>query len=60
MRCTCCGLAPACCGRRDEAALSLPVAAAANNLYIKARSEDLGDLDFSAVLKVVQDSQQQK
>lgn len=43
----------------DEAALSLPVAAAANNLYIKARAEQLGDLDFSAVLKVVQDHHQE-
>ncbi|MCL7029419.1 hypothetical protein MKW94_017733 [Papaver nudicaule] len=37
----------------DENAVSMPVAAAANEAFKTARSLDLGDLDFSAVLEAV-------
>lgn len=37
----------------DENAVSMPVAAAANEAYKKARSMGLGDLDFSAVHEAV-------
>ncbi|CAN0927276.1 Glyoxylate/succinic semialdehyde reductase 1 [Linum grandiflorum] len=37
----------------DENAVSMPVAAAANEAFKKARSMGLGDLDFSAVHEVV-------
>ncbi|XVF31978.1 hypothetical protein REPUB_Repub17cG0042000 [Reevesia pubescens] len=37
----------------DENAVSMPVAAAANEAFKKARSMGLGDLDFSAVLETV-------
>ncbi|KDP45174.1 hypothetical protein JCGZ_15039 [Jatropha curcas] len=37
----------------DENAVSMPVAAAANEAFKKARSLGLGDLDFSAVYEVV-------
>lgn len=37
----------------DENAVSMPVAAAANETYKKARSMGLGDLDFSAVHEAV-------
>ncbi|KAK3025821.1 hypothetical protein RJ639_041269 [Escallonia herrerae] len=37
----------------DENAVSMPVAAAANEAFKKARSVGLGDLDFSAVYEIV-------
>ncbi|KAA8550488.1 hypothetical protein F0562_002172 [Nyssa sinensis] len=37
----------------DENAVSMPVAAAANEAFKKARSMGLGDLDFSAVYEIV-------
>ncbi|XP_038703500.1 glyoxylate/succinic semialdehyde reductase 1-like [Tripterygium wilfordii] len=37
----------------DENAVSMPVAAAANEAFKKARSMELGDLDFSAVHEIV-------
>ncbi|GMI70897.1 GLYOXYLATE REDUCTASE 1, glyoxylate reductase 1 [Hibiscus trionum] len=37
----------------DQKAVSMPVAAAANEAFKKARSMGLGDLDFSAVLETV-------
>ncbi|CAI0459368.1 unnamed protein product [Linum tenue] len=37
----------------DENAVSMPIAAAANEAFKKARSMGLGDLDFSAVHEVV-------
>ncbi|RLN07988.1 glyoxylate/succinic semialdehyde reductase 1 [Panicum miliaceum] len=37
----------------DENAVSMPVSAAANEVFKKARSLGLGDLDFSAVYEVV-------
>ncbi|CAN6232106.1 unnamed protein product [Urochloa humidicola] len=37
----------------DENAVSMPVSAAANEAFKKARSLGLGDLDFSAVYEVV-------
>ncbi|KAK6926180.1 6-phosphogluconate dehydrogenase, NADP-binding [Dillenia turbinata] len=37
----------------DETAVSMPVAAAANEAFKKARSMGLGDLDFSAVFETV-------
>ncbi|CAI9107218.1 OLC1v1006526C1 [Oldenlandia corymbosa var. corymbosa] len=37
----------------DENAVSMPIAAAANEAFKKARNEGLGDLDFSAVHKTV-------
>ena len=37
----------------DENAVSMPVAAAANEAFKKARSMGLGDLDFSAVYEAV-------
>ncbi|XP_021907376.1 glyoxylate/succinic semialdehyde reductase 1-like [Carica papaya] len=37
----------------DENAVSMPVAAASNEAFKKARSMGLGDLDFSAVFEVV-------
>ncbi|XP_062144675.1 glyoxylate/succinic semialdehyde reductase 1 [Alnus glutinosa] len=37
----------------DENAVSMPVAAAANEAFKKARSMELGDLDFSAVYETV-------
>ncbi|EIE24341.1 hypothetical protein COCSUDRAFT_14707 [Coccomyxa subellipsoidea C-169] len=36
-----------------ESSLSLPVAAAANDLYLEAQAKGLGDADFSAVLESV-------
>ncbi|XP_059438192.1 glyoxylate/succinic semialdehyde reductase 1 [Corylus avellana] len=39
----------------DENAVSMPVAAAANEAFKKARSLGLGDLDFSAVHETVKD-----
>ena len=42
----------------DAAEQPLPVAAAANELYIQARSQGLGDADFSAVLQAVLGQQQ--
>ncbi|CAM8971203.1 unnamed protein product [Rhodiola kirilowii] len=41
----------------DENAVSMPIAAASNEAFKKARSMGLGDLDFSAVYKTVKDSQ---
>ncbi|GAV68410.1 NAD_binding_2 domain-containing protein [Cephalotus follicularis] len=41
----------------DENAVSMPVAAAANEAFKKARSMGLGDLDFSAVFETVKDLQ---
>jgi len=40
----------------DENAVSMPVAAAANEAFKKARSLGLGDLDFSAVHEVLKDA----
>ncbi|OVA06283.1 6-phosphogluconate dehydrogenase [Macleaya cordata] len=40
----------------DENAVSMPVAAAANEAFKKARSLELGDLDFSAVYEAVKGS----
>ncbi|XP_039845653.1 glyoxylate/succinic semialdehyde reductase 1-like [Panicum virgatum] len=40
----------------DENAVSMPVSAAANEAFKKARSLGLGDLDFSAVYEVVKDA----
>lgn len=37
----------------DKSEQPLPVAAAANDLYIRARAKGLGDADFSAVLEAV-------
>jgi glyoxylate/succinic semialdehyde reductase len=37
----------------DDAAQALPVAAAANELYKKARAQGRGDADFSAVLEAL-------
>lgn len=37
----------------DELAQPLPMAAAANERYIAARTQDLGDMDFSAVMEVM-------
>lgn len=37
----------------DENAVSMPVAAAANEAFKKARSMELGDLDFSAVYQTI-------
>ncbi|XP_078173062.1 glyoxylate reductase 1 [Carex rostrata] len=37
----------------DEHAVSMPIAAASNEAFKKARSHELGDLDFSAVYEVV-------
>ncbi|EFJ53105.1 6-phosphogluconate dehydrogenase [Volvox carteri f. nagariensis] len=37
----------------DEVAQPLPMAAAANSLYIAARRQGLGDMDFSAVMEAV-------
>lgn len=37
----------------DEEGLSLPAAAVVNELFKKARGQDLGDLDFSALWRVV-------
>ncbi|XP_022758854.1 glyoxylate/succinic semialdehyde reductase 1-like [Durio zibethinus] len=39
----------------DENAVSMPVAAVANEAFKKARSMGLGDLDFSAVVETVKD-----
>nr|GMD67038.1 glyoxylate/succinic semialdehyde reductase 1 [Ipomoea batatas] len=41
----------------DENAVSMPVAAAANEAFKKARSLGLGDLDFSAVYETVKHAQ---
>eukprot|EP00798_Chlamydomonas_sp_ICE-L_P029603 gene29603-17882_t len=38
---------------KDELSQPLPMAAAANERYIAARAQDLGDMDFSAVLEVL-------
>ena len=43
----------------DAAAQPLPVAAAANNMYIRARQLGQGDADFSAVMAAVLEQQQQ-
>ncbi|KAF5462779.1 hypothetical protein F2P56_018760 [Juglans regia] len=43
----------------DENAVSMPVAAAANEAFKKARSMGLGDLDFSAVFEAVKVLQHQ-
>ncbi|KAG2693933.1 hypothetical protein I3760_08G118200 [Carya illinoinensis] len=43
----------------DENAVSMPVAAAANEAFKKARSMGLGDLDFSAVFETVKVLQHQ-
>ncbi|AEE77022.1 glyoxylate reductase 1 [Arabidopsis thaliana] len=42
----------------DENAVSMPVAAAANEAFKKARSLGLGDLDFSAVIEAVKFSRE--
>jgi glyoxylate/succinic semialdehyde reductase len=42
----------------DAAAQPLPVAAAANNMYIRARQLGQGDADFSAVMAAVLEQQQ--
>uniref|UniRef100_A0A1J3FYA7 Glyoxylate/succinic semialdehyde reductase 1 n=1 Tax=Noccaea caerulescens TaxID=107243 RepID=A0A1J3FYA7_NOCCA len=42
----------------DENAVSMPVAAAANEAFKKARSLGLGDLDFSAVIEAVKFSKE--
>ncbi|KAK0589415.1 hypothetical protein LWI29_013995 [Acer saccharum] len=44
-------------GLGDENAISMPIAAAANENFKKARSLGLGDLDFSAVFEAVKDLQ---
>ncbi|GFR42250.1 hypothetical protein Agub_g3144 [Astrephomene gubernaculifera] len=44
----------------DEVAQPLPMAAAANSLYIAARRQGLGDADFSAVMEAVAAQQQQQ
>lgn len=42
----------------DENAVSMPVAAAANEAFKKARNQGLGDLDFSAVHKTIKGGEQ--
>ncbi|XP_010532940.1 PREDICTED: glyoxylate/succinic semialdehyde reductase 1 [Tarenaya hassleriana] len=42
----------------DENAVSMPVSAAANEAFKKARSMGLGDLDFSAVIEALKSSRQ--
>eukprot|EP00882_Tetradesmus_deserticola_P012853 GHRQ01013621.1.p2 GENE.GHRQ01013621.1~~GHRQ01013621.1.p2 ORF type:complete len:233 (+),score=121.37 GHRQ01013621.1:695-1393(+) len=44
----------------DTAAQPLAVIAAANDLYVRARQQGLGDADFSAVLEAVKGQQQQQ
>eukprot|EP00252_Welwitschia_mirabilis_P014863 TRINITY_DN32914_c0_g1_i1.p1 TRINITY_DN32914_c0_g1~~TRINITY_DN32914_c0_g1_i1.p1 ORF type:complete len:294 (+),score=80.86 TRINITY_DN32914_c0_g1_i1:106-987(+) len=44
----------------DEAGVSMPVAAAANEVFKSARTAGFGDHDFSAVYKVVKDSRVMK
>ena len=44
----------------DAVEQPLPVAAAANELYIAARAQGHGDADFSAVLQAVMMTQQQQ
>lgn len=41
----------------SDAGQYLPVAAAANDLYLTARNHGAGDLDFSAVLRAIQRKQ---
>ncbi|KAL6762565.1 6-phosphogluconate dehydrogenase [Haematococcus lacustris] len=42
----------------DELAQPLPLAAAANSVYVQARGQGLGELDFSAVIRAVLAQQQ--
>ena len=39
--------------RRDTASQTLPVAAAANAVYVAGKAQNLGEDDFSAVLEVL-------